>query len=167
MKLSDRSGFSLIELLMAIAIFAIIVLAVGETYVLFQEYWLNASREISCQSTGRTVLDIMGREVRNSEGVTVSNSMSGSVMQINTLDGTVIEYVYEAANNRITKDDNNATVDGVQDVLENVVALGGDPVFQREGDRKVTINFRVRDPDESTNDGYQGSDFSLTTFWRN
>jgi prepilin-type N-terminal cleavage/methylation domain-containing protein len=167
MKLNNTNGFTLIELMMAMVIFGVIMLAIGETYVLFQEYWLNASREVSCQSTGRTTIDIIGREIRNSQGVTVSNSVSQSVMQISAMNGAVIEYVHEVATKRITKDDDTAAVGGAQDVLYNVVALGGEPVFQRVGARSVDINFRVMDQDESDKDGYQGSDFSLTTFWRN
>jgi prepilin-type N-terminal cleavage/methylation domain-containing protein len=167
MKQNNTNGFTLIELMMAIAIFGVIMLAIGQTYVLFQEYWLNASREVSCQSTGRTALDIIGREIRNSQGVTVNNSVSQSVMQISTVNGAVIEYVHEIASNKITKDDDTAAVGGAQDVLCNVVALGGEPVFERVGSRSVNIDFRVMDPDESEKDGYQGSDFSLTTFWRN
>ncbi|MBN1492704.1 MAG: prepilin-type N-terminal cleavage/methylation domain-containing protein [Candidatus Omnitrophica bacterium] len=167
MNIKNENGFSLIELMMAIAIFAVVVIATGQTYFLFQEYWLNASREVSCQARGRTFLDEVGRTIRNSSGVAVSNTSTTSTMQIATIDGPIAEYVFTIADEAITYDDNISSANDEVMVLNNVVELGDDPVFAREGDRRVNINFRVMDPDTSDNDGYQGSDFSLTTFWRN
>ena len=164
-KLANNSGYSLVELMIGLAVFGVVMVGISETYVLFQRYWTDSNKKYSYQSAGRSTLENMGRSIRRAQNVTIVDSATETQAQIRDVTGTNLLYSYDKNNFTIEFDDDTSTPNDEVAVLFNVMPIGAQLVFQAQGSRMIDINFRVLDPD--TTDGTHGRDFALSAYWRN
>ncbi len=86
-KLTNNEGFTLVELMLALAVFSILFLAIVETHVIFQKYWVTSSKEISYQSAGRMTAERIAKAVRRASSITVTDSASQTDIEIQDVSG--------------------------------------------------------------------------------
>jgi len=101
---NNKNGFTLVELVVAMGIFSVVMLAVtGLTLSLIKSHRKALAMQRT-QETARYVLEAATKEIRMS--IIKSNPFSGgSVLSIRTpRDGTIIDYSFNDGNKRLYRD---------------------------------------------------------------
>ena len=145
---SYRHGYSLVELLVAMAITLLVMAGVYKVYVTQQDSYLLQEQVAEMQQNARTAKYIMTREIRmagyNPTGLAAAGFVSAHndsirfTMDITGEDGTItvpgddITYSVSTAND-LERDEGS----GKQAVVENVEAIGFAYAFDGDGDGNI------------------------------
>lgn len=77
-NLRKNSGFSLVEILVYIAVFAVLAVVVINSYATVVASFNETQTNRDLQESGNTVMERISREIRQASSVTVANSTLGS-----------------------------------------------------------------------------------------
>lgn len=186
-KLKNVTGFTLTELMVALAISMVVLAAVTTTFMAQAKFY-NAQEQINeMQQNARGALDIMTRELKMAgykpnggtfDGVTYSTGQlliqadldSNGTISTSSSANEQITYAYNSTNNQITR----KTGAGTAEVLaENITAFAfsyydgtGTPTTTSANIRQVKLDITARaakpDPNYSSNNGYRTYQITAT-----
>jgi prepilin-type N-terminal cleavage/methylation domain-containing protein len=83
LNLGCRQGFTLVELLVVIAMFSVVMGGIYSVFVRSNRVYLSQEQVVAAQQEARSALDILGREIRMA-GFIATNNQPGGFDQINT-----------------------------------------------------------------------------------
>lgn len=99
---NKKSGFTLMEILIYVAIFAMLAGVVITSFTIVVGTFSNSQTNRDLQESGSTAMERMAREIRQASGVNVSNSVFGVTPGTLELDSTdssgtarTVKFVYE------------------------------------------------------------------------
>lgn len=165
-------SFTIIELLIAMAIFIIVIFGIYYVYNISHIYFKAGSAFMKVAGSGRNSIERIIRPIRQANSVLVTDS--GNRIEIrydkneiptsSTSDDTNIAFYFDGAANRIyfDSDNNPSTQDTV--LTSNVMKIGTSNIFSKSSD-KIIITYKIQD--DYTVDGYQAQDIYTTVMMRN
>lgn len=112
-EFKERNGFTLIELIVAMAIFSMVIVAVINIFMLSWDAAQRAFSNQNVQDAGRYILESMGKELRMS----VINTEAGGpykTINITNSEGQIVNYSFDGANKRISRDSQSLAPDKVE-----------------------------------------------------
>lgn len=167
--ISNKKGFSLIEMMVVVVILGLIVLGLVTFFTGGARSWISGQSQLEAQRNGRQAMDIMVREIRESKSI--DNSSTTTSISFNTpFEVGVISYSLSVSGNSIIRQKNGNSTTLIDDVLKFEVAYWDisedekDPNSESSEISKVRIILEI-DADEDENaDITLNSDIDLRNF---
>ena len=188
-RYSDRRGFTLIELMIAMAIGLIVFASVAATFTSQTRAYTAQEQINQMEQNARGALDIMSREIKMAGYKPNGGSLSGVVSytstsltiqadlngdgsaSMNAADNEQISYTYDSSNKRISRQVGSAPA---ATLAENISAFAF-TYYQASGTAEAASAANIRrikiaitaktekpDPGYSSNGGYRTADLSTT-----
>jgi len=165
--ISNKKGFSLIEMMVVVVILGLMVLGLVTFFTGGARSWISGQSQLEAQRNARQAMDIMVREIRE------SNYINNSSTTINISFNTPFEVgaiSYSLSGNSIIRQKNGNSITLIDDVLKFEVAYwdtsedAKDPSSESSEISKVSIILEI-DADEDENaDITLNSDIDLRNF---
>jgi len=156
-NLTNKKGFSLIELMVTITILSIIILGLVTFFTGGTRSWISGQSQIKAQRETRQVMDQMVREIREANLIDTSSN-SGSLSFITPFDsGEIITYSYNSIDKILSrKKGSGPNTPLINNVLNfNVIYLDNEdntknPASENSQISKIRISL-LTDMDNDTN----------------
>jgi len=142
--LKNKKGFSIIELMVVIAILSIIILGLVTFFTGGTRAWVSGQSQLKAQREARQVMDRMVKEIRHGQSAT-RNSIESITIRIPELSDTSAYDVTFAKSGRYLDRTVNS---GTNHLLDNVTKLE----FTLPDSAKLDILFEVDVDDDSNPD---------------
>ena len=94
-QLKNQAGFTILETILSFAVFSMVALGMVQSYVMFENFWVDAEREMTLHNSGRMALDKITREVRGAQTVEISTISGDTELRVTRLDGNDAVFLYE------------------------------------------------------------------------
>ena len=137
LKKINIKGFSLIELMIVVAILALIVLGLVTFFTGGARSWITGQNQLKAQREARQAMDRMVREIREGQNITSGTADSVTVHVPHFDANGNIDYYYdveyELENTTIKRDTNP--------LIENVLKITGESIFTyyNNSDTEITL----------------------------
>lgn len=137
-KNKNGAGFTLIELIVALAVFSSVVLSISGIFISV----INSQRKIlsiqNTQEAGRYLLESMIKEVRMS---TINSSSADGVFTLNITNskGETLDYVFDNINKRLMRQGQILSPDNIELSGSFYITKGASP-----SQSKVTIVMKIK-----------------------
>jgi len=142
--LKDEKGFSLIELMVVVAVLSIVILGLVTFFTAGTRSWVSGQSQLKAQREARQVMDRMVKEIRHGKSATL-NSTESIKVHIPALSDSSAYYVTFEKSGRYL----NRIVDsGTNHLLDNVTKLE----FTLPDSAKLNILFEVDVDDDDKPD---------------
>ncbi len=164
-KFREKSGLTLVELLIAVVICVMLLGGILTAYMYIHRYWKSGEKQFKIQGQGMLVLKRMSQKIMVANQVNPESGDSNSIVLEIPDDLDKYRFWYDSGNQNISYDKNTPADSEDDMVLANqVIIKAGKYLFNVNG-KIVTINFKLKDPISS--DGYQGFDVHTKVYLRN
>ena len=142
--LKDKKGFSLVELMVVVAVLSIVILGLVTFFTAGTRSWVSGQSQLKAQREARQVMDRMVKEIRHGKSATL-NSTESIKVHIPALSDSSAYYVTFEKSGRYL----NRKVDsGTNHLLDNVTKLE----FTLPDSAKLNILFEVDVDDDDKPD---------------
>jgi prepilin-type N-terminal cleavage/methylation domain-containing protein len=81
---SNRTGFTLVEIIVTLALFVLLAITMLTTFLLFQRSFVNVTRQSEMMHEMRRTMEYLGDDIRTAKSVTVNNNSVVIVRNDNT-----------------------------------------------------------------------------------
>ena len=113
---SHRSGFSLLEVIVAMSVFVLLVSMIATLTILFQRVLIDVTNHSDFEQTIRRSLHVLGRDARMAESFTLYDSND---LDITRLDKTTVAYTFSPQSRELSrKEGSNGTVNTIMSDIE-------------------------------------------------
>jgi len=137
-RAKKQGGFSLIEVVLAMGISSIVLLAVGLVLAASQTRWNNTWGKVNLQQDGSYVMLELSHAIKEAVSATVEDG--GQVIQIYDTDGHWVKYTFESETNtlkyKIEDQSTQTLIDGYVEDLSFTVEnnkVGIDLILKEDG----------------------------------
>jgi len=108
-KISQKKGFTLIEMLVSIALFSIVItIAMGSIFTIIDANRKSQTLTLVMNNLN-FALEIMTRDIKTSNPRTIATESGGNTLRIEDQDGDIIRYRYSDSNLNIEKSVNSSS----------------------------------------------------------
>jgi prepilin-type N-terminal cleavage/methylation domain-containing protein len=165
----NKKGFSLIEMMVVVVILGLIVLGLVTFFTGGAKSWVAGQSQLEAQRNARQAMDIMVREIRESDSINSSSIITN--ISFNTpFEVGAISYSLSGSGNSIIRQKNGNSITLIDDVLKfevtywDITEDAKDPSSESSEISKVRIILEI-DADEDENaDITLNSDIDLRNF---
>ena len=113
--IKNKKGFSIIEMMVVIAILSIIILGLVTFFTGGTRAWVSGQSQLKAQREARQVMDIMVKEIRHGQSATLNNSPTNDSITIKIpklRDTDAYDVTFEKSGRSLFRD-NNPLLDNV------------------------------------------------------
>jgi prepilin-type N-terminal cleavage/methylation domain-containing protein len=163
--IKNKNGFSLIEMMVAVAILGVIVLGLVTFFTGGTKSWVAGQSQLAAQRNARQAMDIMVREIREASDI-IASSTSSKKISFNTPWSTNLEYSWLGEKWDPILRGNTHLINNVQSLAFTYFDNSGNLVDPPDSDKvsKVHIDLQVDIDKDSNPDITLNTDINLRNF---